>query len=147
MCFFVVFSNMNLGEFGGVQTVKVLRGNSSSPHPPPSTTKKPPKNEQMSNCCCIIVQRRVLHHSCFEPRRNPSVALPIHTPPTHTPASTCQHHQPPCDRTFFCRSAENSLPPPTAASCLGSLLFSQEISQTSPEVDPVHSKISACQGV
>lgn len=40
-----------------------------------------------------------------------------------------------------------SVLPPPSASCLASLLFSLEISQTSPEVNLVHSKISACQGV
>lgn len=37
--------------------------------------------------------------------------------------------------------------PPPAASCHCSLLFSQEISQTSPELDLMCTKISAYQGV
>lgn len=91
----------------------------------------------------------------FYPRRNPTTALPIHLSPHLSP-----HPPVPCQDRQQCKlwrdfsrnwkqftSSLLCVVPPPAASCHGSLLFSQEISQTSPEVDLVHSKISACQGV
>ncbi len=121
-----------------------------------------PKRDADEEPCWIIMYHR--HSSTdregspsqlFQPRRNPTTALPIPPSPTSLPVhlshvSTASGTN--SDETFL--GTENSLPPPLfsvtpppAASCLGSLLFSQEISQTSPEVDLVHSKISACQGV
>lgn len=89
---------------------------------------------------------RGLHHSCFI-----LSTYPPHLSP-HPPVP-CQYRQQyklwrdfSGNRKQFTSSLFCVVPPP-AASCHGSLLFSQEISQTSPEVDLVHSKMSACQGV
>lgn len=89
---------------------------------------------------------RGLHHSCFILSTYPPLLSP------HPPVP-CQYRQQyklwrdfSGNRKQFTSSLFCVVPPP-AASCHGSLLFSQEISQTSPEVDLVHSKMSACQGV
>lgn len=88
--------------------------------------------------------------SVLAPLHNPNVALPIHQIPLFSPhplvpRQYCRQYKLWWD---FSRKIVYFLSVLCfAAYCLSSLLFSKEINQLSPEVDLVHSEISACQDV